>query len=294
MNHKAIYSLSFHITGHSFERERERESSMALFLDFIFPAPASLFLAAMTVIGVTTSALGGISEATGKNIQYSKFLNAGAGDISKETKISSRAGMLLVYSPSLAAAALASFAVPGFAVAGRCLLVRIVLSLHFFKRVFEVLFIHQYSGQMMILKPVITISMAYCINTVTLLYAQYLTQDTPEPSFDLRNAGIPLFLIGITGNFYHHYLLSKLRKKDEKGYKIPTEGLFSLVICPHYLFEIIGFLGLALTSQTLYSFSWFLGTLFYLMGRSYATRKWYLSKFENFSGDVKALIPFVF
>ncbi|XP_039140431.1 3-oxo-5-alpha-steroid 4-dehydrogenase 1-like [Dioscorea cayenensis subsp. rotundata] len=265
---------------------------MALFLNFIFPASASLFLTAMTVIGVTTSALGGISEATGKNIQYSKFLNAGASDISKETKISSKAGMLLVYSPSLAAA-LASFAVPGFAVAGRCLLVGIVLSLHFFKRVFEVLFIHQYSGQM-ILKSAITISMAYCINTVTLLYAQYLTQDTPEPSFDLKNAGILLFLIGITGNFYHHYLLSKLRKKKEKGYKIPSGGLFSLVICPHYLFEIIGFLGLALISQTLFSFSWFLGTLFYLMGRSHATRKWYLSKFENYSGDVKALIPFVF
>ncbi|KAM0951957.1 putative 3-oxo-5-alpha-steroid 4-dehydrogenase (NADP(+)) [Dioscorea sansibarensis] len=265
---------------------------MALFQDIIFPAPASLFLTAMTMIGVTTSALGGMSEANGKNIQYSKFWNAGAGDIGKESKISSRVGMLLVYLPALAAA-LASFAVPGFAVAGRCLLVRTVLSLHFFKRVFEVLFIHQYSGQM-ILKSAITISMAYCINTVTLLYAQYLTQDTPEPLFDLKNAGILLFVCGITGNFYHHYLLSKLRKKSEKGYRIPTGGLFSLVICPHYLFEVIGFLGLALISQTLFSFSWFSGTLFYLMGRSYSTRKWYLSKFENFPGDVKALIPFVF
>ncbi|KAH7661634.1 3-oxo-5-alpha-steroid 4-dehydrogenase (NADP(+)) protein [Dioscorea alata] len=265
---------------------------MALFQDLIFPAPPSLFLTAMTVISFTSLVYAGISEAIGKNLQYSKFWNAGVADIRKETRISGRAGMLFTYLPPLAAA-LASFAVPGFPVSGRSLLVRTVLSLHFFKRVFEVVFIHQYSGQMT-LKYAIAGTMNDFLNTVSLLYAQYLTQDTPEPSFDLKSVGILLFLIGITGNFYHHYLLSKLRKKNDKGYKIPTGGLFSLVICPHYLFEIIDFLGIALISQTLYSFTWFSGALVYLMGRSYSTRKWYLSKFENFPGDVKALIPFVF
>jgi very-long-chain enoyl-CoA reductase len=103
-----------------------------------------------------------------------------------------------------------------------------------------------------------------------------------------------LFLIGIIGNFYHHRLLSKLRSKNDKEYKVPKGGLFDLVICPHYLFEILGILGISLTAQTLYAFSFFIGSTLYLMGRSYATRRWYLSQFKDFPRDVKALIPFVF
>ncbi|KAJ0982603.1 hypothetical protein J5N97_010858 [Dioscorea zingiberensis] len=264
---------------------------MAVLMDFVFPAPPSWLMTAMTVITATFSVIGGISEASGKNGQYSKFWNAG-GDIRRKTKIPSRVGMFFAYSPALAAA-LVSFAIPAFSFAGRSRLVGTVLGIHFFKRVFEVLFIHHYSGQIM-LNDTIVISMGYFINTVCLLYAQYLTHGTPEPSFDLKNAGIVLFIVGITGNFYHHWLLSKLRRKDEKEYKIPSGGLFGLVICPHYLFEIIGFFGIALISQTLYSFTWAFGTMLYLGGRSYATRKWYLSKFENFSRDVKAVVPYVF
>ncbi|MFQ6655561.1 hypothetical protein Gotur_026069 [Gossypium turneri] len=115
-----------------------------------------------------------------------------------------------------------------------------------------------------------------------------------EPSIDLKYLGIALFLIGISGNFYHHYLLSKLRTKGDKDYKIPKGGLFELVICPHYLFEILEFLGISLISQTLYSFSVTLGSALYLMCRSYVTRKWYVSKFEDFPKEVKAFIPLVF
>lgn len=158
---------------------------------------------------------------------------------------------------------------------------------------FQVLFIHQYSGNM-ILDSAIPITLSYFTGTVCMIYAQYLTQGVPGPKLDLKVAGEVLFLVGIAGNFYHHYLLSKLREKGDKTYKIPKGGLFGLVICPHYLFEIIIFIGFCLISQTLYSFLFALGTLWYLMGRSYATRRWYLSKFENFPRQVKALIPYVF
>lgn len=155
------------------------------------------------------------------------------------------------------------------------------------------LVVHQFSGGM-ILDSAIPISLSYFLSTASMIYAQHLSQDISEPPVDLKYPGILLFLIGIGGNFYHHYLLSKLRGKGDKEYKIPKGGLFDLVICPHYLFEIIEFLGISFISQTLYAFSFTLGTIFYLMGRSYATRKWYLSKFENFPEDVKALIPYLF
>lgn len=141
----------------------------------------------------------------------------------------------------------------------------------------------------------VTISMSYFLSSATMIYNQQLMLQLPEPAIDLKYIGIPIFLIGIGGNFYHHYLLSKLRSEgEEKQYKIPQGGLFSLVICPHYLFEILGFWGIACISQTLYSIAFTLGTTFYLMGRSYATRRWYQSKFEDFPKDINALIPFIF
>ena len=155
------------------------------------------------------------------------------------------------------------------------------------------LVVHQFSGGM-ILDSAIPISLSYFLSTASMIYAQHLSQDISEPPVDLKYPGILLFLIGIVGNFYHHYLLSKLRGNGDKEYRIPKGGLFDLVICPHYLFEIIDFLGISFISQTLYAFSFTLGTIFYLMGRSYATRRWYLSKFENFPEDVKALIPYLF
>lgn len=143
-------------------------------------------------------------------------------------------------------------------------------------------------------EAMITISLSYFLSSSTMIYSQQLALPLQEPSIDLKFIGIPLFLVGIGGNFYHHYLLSELRSEGEKEYKIPRGGIFSLVICPHYLFEIIGFWGISCISQTLYSVCFSLGTTFYLMGRSYATRKWYESKFEDFPEDVRALIPFIF
>ncbi|KAI3443758.1 hypothetical protein Pfo_000423 [Paulownia fortunei] len=157
----------------------------------------------------------------------------------------------------------------------------------------NVVFVHKFSGWMDV-EAMITISLSYLLSSATMIYNQHLMQAFPEPAIDLKYVGISMFLLGIGGNFYHHYLLSKLRTKGEKQYKIPQGGFFSLLICPHYLFEILGFFGISCISQTLYVFSFTMGTTFYLMGRSYATRKWYESKFEDFPKDVKALIPYIF
>lgn len=146
----------------------------------------------------------------------------------------------------------------------------------------------------MALDTSILISSSYFMSTVSMIYAQYLTQGISEPTINLEYAGVVLFLVGIMGNLYHHFLLSKLRVKGDKGYKIPKGGLFKLVICPHYLFEIIDFVGVTFISPTVYACSFTLGTFFYLMGRSYATRKWYVSKFQNFPKNIKALMPYIF
>jgi protein-S-isoprenylcysteine O-methyltransferase Ste14 len=136
----------------------------------------------------------------------------------------------------------------------------------------------------------------YLFNGGAMIYVQHLSRGLPEPAVDLLYPGVLAFAVGLAGNFYHHYLLSRLRAggdDDKKGYKIPTGGLFGLVTCPHYLFEILAFFGFAMISQTLYALTVAVGTAAYLAGRSFATRKWYDSKFDEFPSRIKALVPYV-
>ncbi|KAJ4829672.1 hypothetical protein Tsubulata_047989 [Turnera subulata] len=274
-------------------REKTEIKEMAsLLLGIIFPPP--LFIKAMSVISLVIAAYLGLSEVKGKHMLYSKFWKAGAKNIHTEDKIHicSRSGMLMAYMPAFLVC-VSSFGI--FQDEGlRFRLVKSCLTLHFFKRVLEVLFVHKYSGGIAV-ESLVPIASGYSTSAAMTVYAQYLTQELSEPQVDLKYPGIVLFLIGIIGNFYHHYILSKLRSKDDdKGYKVPKGGLFDLVLCPHYLFEIIDLMGISFMSQTLYAFCFAIGTTIYLMGRGYATRRWYLSKFKDLPRDMKALIPFVF
>ncbi|PON82541.1 3-oxo-5-alpha-steroid 4-dehydrogenase, C-terminal [Trema orientale] len=273
---------------------------VSILVKLVFPQPPSVLLNAMSVIYLASSAIGGFSELRGNNMPYSKFLNQ-TNDSPKQfltkepkegtTKVPSRWGMLICYTPAFLASVAMFLLFPHDCI--RMLMLKSALAFHFFKRVFEVSFIHKYSSNM-VLSTAIIISINYLSNTTSMVYAQYLSQGLVEPPIDLKYIGFLLFLIGISGNFYHHYLLSQLREKGEKKYKIPSGGLFGLVICPHYLFEIIEFLGFSFISQTLHALSVSIGTMLYLVGRSYATRQWYLSKQDDFPPNVKALIPYLF
>ncbi|CAN4126340.1 unnamed protein product [Withania somnifera] len=262
---------------------------------FVFEEPNSI-ITAITVVTFLFLAYLGVSEIFGKHLQYSKFWNVKANSGSStgnflQGKLTSRVGMFILYAPACLMGFATFFIFPDGGT--RLMMLKSAVTIHFFKRVLEVLFVHKYSGWM-ILGSVLLISSSYFMLAAVMIYIQHLTLGYTEPEVDLKYVGLLIFFVGICGNFYHHYLLSKLRDNKEKGYKIPKGGLFSVVICPHYLFEILVFIGISFISQTPFSFCCAVGVALYLMGRSYVTRKWYLSKFENFPKNVKALIPFVF
>ncbi|CAK9172423.1 unnamed protein product [Ilex paraguariensis] len=250
----------------------------------------SIFLTAISVITFLFLAYLAISEIIGKHLQYSKFWNVNSS-AKQQIKLSSTTGMLILYTPAFLASLASFWVFPDGGI--RFMMAKSAITIHFFKRVLEVLFVHKYSGGM-VLDSAILISSSYLFAAAAMIYIQHLAQGLAEPVIDLKYLGVALFIAGIGGNFYHHYLLSKLRGKDEKGYKIPRGGLFNLVICPHYLFEILTFIGISFICQTTFSFSCSIGIALYLIGRSYVTRKWYLSKFDDFPKDVRALIPYVF
>ncbi|KAL1815862.1 hypothetical protein DCAR_0520197 [Daucus carota subsp. sativus] len=265
---------------------------MEMLNSIIYPPQPSLILTIISAIEVLVLCNAGFMETKGTHMQYSKFWSSSTtANGSDDRRISSRVGMLIFYTPALFAGVLGLILFPGESL--RFYLVAASLVVHFLKRDIEVLFVHKFSGSSSLDHSII-IATSYFVITAGTIYGQYLSRGLPEPSTDLTFAGVAIFLIGITGNFYHHYILSNLRKEGEKQYKIPRGGLFGLVICPHYAFELLGFVGICLISQTIYPFLFLLGMSGYLVGRSYATKKWYISKFEDFPKDVKALIPFVF
>ncbi|GLJ24750.1 hypothetical protein SUGI_0473120 [Cryptomeria japonica] len=259
----------------------------------LFQSPPSLYLKATGILTLIGGFNAAYSEVKGTNLTYSKF--AKTIEVKQAKKVSSRNGMLICYGPASVASSAFLLSKLGYigSTGPHLLTLASALTIHFLKRELEVLFLHRYSGDMP-LQTALLISFSYFFQTVNLLYAQQLSEGMRPPGRDLMWVGVVLFCIGIGGNLYHHYLLSKLRKDGKTGYVVPSGGLFDLVVCPHYLFEIVDWIGLAFISQTLYSWASVVWTVIYLAGRSYATRQWYLQKMENFPKQRKALFPFIF
>nr|GEU93109.1 very-long-chain enoyl-CoA reductase-like [Tanacetum cinerariifolium] len=101
----------------------------------------------------------GIAETIGNHLEYSKFAISGNKPVAKQgVKISSRTGMLILYTPAFLAGLASFFVLPGGDL--RLVLLKFAVTVHFFKRDIEVLFVHKYSGNM-ILGSIILISVFY-------------------------------------------------------------------------------------------------------------------------------------
>ncbi|MCO5601264.1 hypothetical protein L7F22_055383 [Adiantum nelumboides] len=239
-----------------------------------------------------------LGEITGDGLRYSKFARTSGFTLPPKV-----AWGALYLPPSLLCAAflllkLSHSPLLPAASNPRLLLVASAFALHFLKRCLEVLFVHKFSGSMEV-RMIVLIAGACIMTCVLILYAQQIAAEREEPAIDLKVWGVGVFLVGIVGNFYHHYLLATLRsdkepKGDKKRYKVPHGGLFTWVVCPHYLFESIDFLGIAMMSQTSAALLLFMGLSSCLCARSYKTKAWYLQNVEGFPPQRKPFFPFLF
>ncbi|KAA8539047.1 hypothetical protein F0562_025739 [Nyssa sinensis] len=161
---------------------------------FVYEQPSS-FITAMAVINLLALAYLGISETVDKHLPYSKFWNVNSqiSSANQMIKFSSRTAMLIGYTPAFLVA-VASFVIfPENRI--RFLLVKSALTFHFFKRLFEVLFVHRYSGGMA-LSTLFQISFSYFNFSASMIYIQHLSQGFPEPLMDLKCLGSAFYLIG--------------------------------------------------------------------------------------------------
>lgn len=168
----------------------------------------------------------------------------------------------------------------------------------------QVLFLHVYSGTIHVIQATM-LSIAYAIVVVNLLYAQELSSNLSPPAVNLKWMGLYTFVVGIIGNFYHHRKLAGFRKEGSSAffvrrliahtnYVIPHGGLFEYLVCPHYVFEMIDFIGIAMICQTSLALCTGIFVICNLTGRLVATKEWYKKKFDGFPESRKYIIPFIF
>lgn len=257
-----------------------------------FFAPSGIGGTCLALLQCLLVATAGLNEVQNPT-QYSKFADQ------KTAKLPSKYGMLLLYAPSAIVASVWTITALGDST---LTLASICVALHFGKRVLEALFLHKYSGTMD-LGTSVGIGSYYALASA-LIIATASPMDLEHQSS--QRIGLIAVFVGECGNLYHHYLLRQLRSDEPKSkskskssnrYIPPKGGLFPLVAAPHYLFEIIAFLGIAMTAQSLHALLVALGMGSYLAGRAVLTHRFYAEKFDKKEWspkDTKAMIPFLF
>ena len=125
----------------------------------------------------------------------------------------------------------------------------VIWCVHFVRRASESAWVHRYGKTSVPLSDVITEYVYYwgfaAWNAVSLTSASYRA-----PAAELVVLGSVVFVVAELGNARAHCMLRDLRPAGSKLRLIPRGFLFERVSCPHYLFEILSWVGFALLTQT--------------------------------------------
>lgn len=112
-----------------------------MFQSFLYEEPSSI-ITAITVVTFTFLAYLGISEIIGKHLQYSKFWNVNPNSVSPsnflQAKLSSRIGMLILYTPACIMGFASFLLYPNGGI--RFMMLKSAVTIHFLKRDLEVTF----------------------------------------------------------------------------------------------------------------------------------------------------------
>ncbi|KAL3147824.1 hypothetical protein ABBQ32_002551 [Trebouxia sp. C0010 RCD-2024] len=136
------------------------------------------------------------------------------------------------------------------------------------------------------------------------LHAPSWTSLAAQPQY-LVGAGV--FWAGNALQFWSHWILASLQRttkqtqttKSRAGnqyYKMPTGGPFYWISCPHYLAEIIIYMGLAILAGqqlplTILILCWVVANL---LLAAQPTHSWYRRHFPAYPRNRKALIPYLY
>ena len=175
----------------------------------------------------------------------------------------------------------------------------ILCNFHFLRRIFEVLCIHKYN-RLRPCKEIIYVSIYYIfliswigISTNSTIYSIYFIGEMGQKS-NPSSIGLILYGIGEIGNSSHHFILSRLRKKNIKGHVIPYGGFFRWISVAHYFFELITWFGfIFLSFASVGSIAIFIFSTLILCRRAIVIHLRYKYEFgDKYPSNRWAIIPF--
>ena len=134
------------------------------------------------------------------------------------------------------------------------------------------------------------------LNGFTNGYGIYVLGDygTSSPASPAFITGAAVFIAGFLINLSSDHILRTLRKSGERGYKIPSGGLFSFICSPNYLGEILEWTGWAILTLSPAGAAFLVFTVANLAPRARANLRWYRERFPGYPKNIKGLIPFIF
>ena len=178
------------------------------------------------------------------------------------------------------------------------LLVPTLWTAHFLRRTIEVLVVHHYNRMMSPAEFIGT--SAYYFGFGIWIAGDLADAGLAPPANGQLLIGIALFVVGEAGNAWHHLVLKRLRDGNRRGeFAIPDGGLFRLVSCPHYLFELVGWTGFLALQPNVATGAFLLVSFVVLLNRALIRHRAYRTIFDGRQGrqaypsQRKALIPFV-
>jgi very-long-chain enoyl-CoA reductase len=170
---------------------------------------------------------------------------------------------------------------------------------HFARRAAESAGVHRYGKPRVPTSDVITEYVYYwgfaAWNAASLTSPSYRA-----PAAAVVALGIGVFVLAELGNAKAHRMLRDLRPAGSSLRVIPRGFLFERVSCPHYLFEILSWVGFAIVTQTWAALAFLVVGAGILGSWARARHQAYLQDFDGRDGREKypvsrrALIPGVF
>jgi very-long-chain enoyl-CoA reductase len=123
---------------------------------------------------------------------------------------------------------------------------------HYAKREFESAFIHTFSHGTMPVKNIFKNSSHYWVlGGLFIAYYLYHPLYTPVENETLIYACTVLFTLCEVGNLLAHITLKNLRPPGSTGYYNPTGGMFELVACANYTYEVFAWFFFCIMTNTL-------------------------------------------
>ena len=119
-------------------------------------------------------------------------------------------------------------------------------------------------------------------------YTQYSNEWLTSTTFLI---GLGVFLLGMFINIRSDYIMIALKKRKGPGYHLPNSFLYKYLSAPNYFGEIIEWIGWAILTSSISGVVFLIWVIANLFPRALAHHRWYLSKFENYPKNRKAIIP---